>query len=91
MAQTPEQGIELSPEDNARMKRLYEEIAGRYAQMALIIGRTLGNKDLPAPVAPGGRITLVNKETEERASYLCSQVDGGAWGDPPGWCCPGGC
>jgi hypothetical protein len=28
---------------------------------------------------------------EERGSYLCIQVDGGAWGDPPGWCCPGGC
>jgi hypothetical protein len=93
MEQTPGQAIELSPEDNARKRRLYEEIAGRYAEMALIMGRTLGNNSLQAAVlAPGGKITLVNQEeaTTERSS-LCIEVDGGAWVDPPGVCRPGGC
>jgi hypothetical protein len=34
--------IEASPEDRVRLSRLYEEIAGRQAEMSLILARMLG-------------------------------------------------
>lgn len=36
--------VALSAEDHSRMNRLREEILGRYCEMSLIIGRTLGKK-----------------------------------------------
>ena len=35
-------GVALSPDDRARMKRLYEEVTSRLTEMAQIVSRNLG-------------------------------------------------
>jgi hypothetical protein len=88
----------LSAEDKARMRRLQEEIAARYFEMAMVMERVLGDKGLRTrAMKPGGKITMAFKSvgshpTDEAADYyLCIEVDGGAWEDPPGICRYGGC
>lgn len=88
----------MSEDDKARMRRLQEEIAGRYFEMAMIMERVLGADGLRQRAsAPGARLTMTFKDGGKagdqglRSSYLCIEVDGGAWEDPPGICRPGGC
>src|SRR3712207_1968329 len=88
---------ELSAEETARMRRLQDEIVARYAEMAMILGRALGSPGLVSRATqPGARLTLAFKSedrttTQLRDGYICVEVDGGAWEDPPGWCREGGC
>jgi hypothetical protein len=71
------------------MRRLQDEILGRYVEMAAIMERVLDMNGLrERATQPGGRIAMNFKEG---SSYICIEVDGGGWEDPPGWCREGGC
>jgi hypothetical protein len=94
-----EKPVELSTEDKARMRRLQEEIFGRYSEMAMIMERVLNSGGLRSRATqPGAKLTMAlntgrgEQAAEEPEGYhWCIEIDGGAWEDPPGVCCYGGC
>ena len=94
-----EKPVELSTEDRARMRRLQEEIFGRYSEMAMIMERVLKSGGLRnRATQPGAKLTMALKTgrgeqaaAERESYYICIEVDGGAWEDPPGVCRYGGC
>ncbi len=96
----PDEPLPLTDEDNSRIRRLHEEIAGRFVEIGLILGRRMGKSDLGSiALGQGGRMMVTHKSgTPSAASsrpddlpYICIEVGDGAWEDPPGWCRPGGC
>lgn len=86
--------VKLSLEDQTRMRRLLEEIAARYAEMGLIVGRVLGKPTLHQTIfTPGGRTIFTAKQKPEGddLSYCIEFPGGGVWEEPPGICREGSC
>ena len=89
----------MTAKDKERMRHLQDEIRERYSEMAAIARRVLGDEGMSAAAEPGSRLVLAVKAPDgrdsggatERAPYICIEVNGGAWEDPPGWCRYGGC
>lgn len=92
--------VQPDDDDRARLRRLGEEILSRYHEMAMIMERVLEADGMRSrATGVGGRLTLSIKDGAPEGappsarlnSYICIEVDGGAWEDPPGWCRQGGC
>lgn len=88
---TDQKRVPLAPEDRMRVRRLTEEVKSRLYEVALIMGRTLG-EEIPA----GALVKYQPEESKENAdqtievvvialpdgTFCCTQ-------DPPGLCvCP---
>ena len=72
-AKAPKGGpVKLSPEDRARMARLYEETYGRLQEMALIVARNLGMDT--KGIVPTFRIGSGNDTLDfEGTEIVCSE------------------
>jgi len=93
-ATTESVAVELPAEDRARMARLYEEVRGRLAEMALITSRVLGleekeGKIVYAPVLRNqARAAHITFDESEAIEIVCTPSGCGCYDHHAGTCEP---
>ena len=84
--------VTLSEDDRVRMRRLHEEVAGRFREMSLIIARTLKRKmgDVKIQVSSRPEDSIAPADAAASQGYIkicfCEPTGCGCWEDPPGIC-----